>query len=96
MVRLRAERNAYRYHLSDHQDRSLCATKTEMKVRLTLEFPDRYRRAINFIVGRPGRATRADCIAHVDLVLGADASDLCFELDAEAEAKRLRRSWKKP
>jgi hypothetical protein len=54
-----------------------------MKVRVTLEFPDRYRRAINHALGKPGMATREDCIAHLHMVINGDAQDICSEMDVE-------------
>ena len=52
-----------------------------MKVRMTHEIPDDYRRAINHYVGKPGLATRLEIITHIDGVLDADAQDLGSEVN---------------
>lgn len=45
-----------------------------------------YRRAIRYRAGQPGLASDAEVISHIEMVVGADAQDLCSELP-EGEAK---------
>ena len=50
-----------------------------MKVVMTWEFPDNYRRAINARVGKSGLASRDECRDHVNTILTADAEAICAE-----------------
>ncbi len=66
-----------------------------MKVRASLGFSNEYRRAIRFMIGKPGLANRTECLAHLVMMLDTDAMELCSEVDAHADGKRLRKERSK-
>jgi len=59
-----------------------------MKIRIgksAQEFSDRYRRAINYRVGKRGKATYDETVKYITMLLDADAETICSEMDDDPE-----------
>lgn len=56
-----------------------------MKVRITFDVSDGYREAINHYVGKAGKASHAEVVDHINVVIIGDAETLQSDLPAEDE-----------
>jgi hypothetical protein len=50
-----------------------------MVVKLRIEVPDDYRKAIRHRLGDGGKATRKDVARHISMLIHADVVDACHE-----------------
>lgn len=62
-----------------------------MRVRMTFDFDDDFRRALAAWYGKPGLATRKDFRAWINGMVDATADDVAVEYTQKAEEREERR-----